>query len=65
MGFTSNIRDSFAVELWGLREGPWLIRGKGYRNLVVELDSEAVVTTMKKDLDLWLLCLLWLRIVFA
>lgn len=43
--------DSFTVELWGLRDGLRLLDGKGFSRVVVELDSEAVITVFKEGIE--------------
>nr|GMD92032.1 reverse transcriptase [Ipomoea batatas] len=47
IGFTN----SFAAELWGLREGLRLAKAKGFRRVVMELDSKSVVTLVSGDLE--------------
>lgn len=53
MGFTTKVgsTDSFAAELWGLRKGLQLCKGKGFSRIIVELDSEAVVAVMRRGLN--------------
>lgn len=52
--FTANIRytDSFTTELWGLGEGLRLLDGKGYSKVVIKLDYDLVVTTIKEGIEL-------------
>nr|GMD37695.1 LINE-type retrotransposon LIb DNA [Ipomoea batatas] len=52
-GFITKIgaTNSFAAELWGLREGLRLAKTKGFRRVVLEMDSESVVALLNGDLD--------------
>lgn len=51
VGCTVKIRvtTSFWVGLWGLREGLRLIRVERWDNVIIELDSEAVIKAIEKD----------------
>lgn len=53
-GFTVNIgyTDMFTAELWGLREGPRLLDGKGISKVVIKLDSEAVIMMIKEGMEM-------------
>ncbi|XP_019162182.1 PREDICTED: tyrosine-sulfated glycopeptide receptor 1-like [Ipomoea nil] len=48
-GFTTKMgtSNSFAAELWGLREGLWLTKAKGLERVIFELNSEVVIMVMK------------------
>nr|GLL45961.1 uncharacterized protein LOC109163410 [Ipomoea trifida] len=52
-GFITKIGStySFAAELWGLREGLRLAKTKGFRRVVLEMDSESVVALLNGDLE--------------
>nr|GLL25014.1 uncharacterized protein LOC109163410 [Ipomoea trifida] len=47
IGFTN----SFAAELWGIREGLRLAKVKGFRRVFLEMDSESVVTFLNGNLE--------------
>nr|GLL25228.1 uncharacterized protein LOC109163410 [Ipomoea trifida] len=53
LGFMSKIGDtnSFAAELWGLREGLRLAKARGFDKVIFELDSEAVINAMRREED--------------
>ncbi|XP_019162015.1 PREDICTED: uncharacterized protein LOC109158583 [Ipomoea nil] len=53
-GFTAKIgiTDSFAAELWGLREGLRLCLKRGVRQVMVEMDSKSIIDLLHKDAQL-------------
>ncbi|CAH9133727.1 unnamed protein product [Cuscuta epithymum] len=56
IGFTLNIgrTDSFKAELWGLRQGLWLVKELNLKKVVVEVDSESMIKALKRRRGLWI-----------